>query len=143
MILIDSNILVFAHNRQSPHHLKANLLLKNAVRLEYDGCITHQNLLEFFSVITNPKRVEKQLEFTKAISLMEAYWNSSKIVKIYPTPNTLSKALQLSKKYGLAKAEIFDCYLAATMIENGVFEIYTENISHFAKYPEIKAVNPL
>lgn len=143
MILIDTNILVFAHNKQSPHHPKANQLLKNALKLEFVGCLTHQNLLEFFSVITNPKRVEKPLELSTAISVMEAYWESSKIVKICPTPKTFSKTLQFSKKHGLAKAEIFDCYLAATMFENGVLEIYTENVSHFAKYPEIKASNPL
>ena len=142
MILIDTNILVFAHNKKSPHYLKANQLLKDAVMLKFNGCVTHQNLLEFFSVITNPKRVEKPLEITKSISLVETYLNSTKITKIYPTKNTLSRTIQLSKKLELSKAEIFDCYIASTMLENNVLDIYTEDVTHFEKYPGIKVTSP-
>lgn len=74
---------------------------------------------------------------------MDTYLKSSKIITIFPAKNTLSKTIQFSKELGLTKAEIFDCYIVATMLENGVNDIYTENVSHFKKYPGIKATNPL
>lgn len=142
MILLDTNILVFAHNKKSPYYSHANQLVKDAFQLKFQACIAQQNLLEFFSVITDPRRVEKPLLPQIALQWTDAYLRSTKITKIYPSSETLSNTIALVKEQNLSKSKIFDCYLAATMQENGITTIYTNNTSHFQKYSEIKAVNP-
>lgn len=142
MILIDTNILVFAHNQDSPHNEKAIQLLKDALEFKIEACIAHQNLLEFFSVITSPKRIDKPLSTETALSWIKLYLESSNIKKVSPSQNTLESALALTKHHKLAKADIFDSYLAATMQENNIPEIYTNNISDFKKFHKIKAINP-
>lgn len=143
MILIDTNILVFTHNADSRYNKKATELIKSAIELKSDLCVAHQNLLEFFSVVTNPSHIETPVSPEKASSWIEIYLKSSSIKKICPSQKTLTNTIIQIKKSVISKAEIFDCYLVATMLENGVSTIYTDNISHFKKYPQIKAVNPL
>jgi len=50
------------------------------------------------------------------------------------------KAIELQAAY---KAPFWDALIAATMLENGVKTIFTENTADFRKIPFIKAVNPL
>ena len=142
MILFDSNILIFAHNLDSPHHLKAKQLMGDALNLNLKVCIAHQNVLEFFSVITNPKRIQNSLPLQKAFWVIENYLLCEEVRKIYPSSTTLSKTISIAKNLSLNQAEIFDCYLAQTMLDNQVFSIYTDNTSHFQHYETIKAINP-
>ena len=81
MILIDTNILIFAHNADSPHHKQAQQLMRDAMESKFESCISQQNLLEFFSIITNPKRVEKPFSSKEALSLLENYQFSNTIIK--------------------------------------------------------------
>jgi predicted nucleic acid-binding protein len=43
----------------------------------------------------------------------------------------------------LSGGGIFDCILAVTAKENGIKEIYTENLEDFKFYNFLKASNPL
>jgi predicted nucleic acid-binding protein len=142
MILFDSNILIFAHNVDSPKHPRAKQLIDTAFALDLKACIAHQNILEFFSVITSSKRVENSLSLKDTFHVIENYLLCEEITKIYPSTATLSKAIYMAKKLSLNQAEIFDCYLAQTMLDNNVFTIYTENTSDFRHYPGIKAIDP-
>src|SRR3990167_9329684 len=115
MILIDSNILVFAHNIASPQQEKAKEVLFAAVEGKFKAVLTAQNLLEFYSIITNPKRVENPLAQDKVLFITNEYINSGDFDFIYPKGITLKTLLDLSSKYQTRRAEIFDTYLVATM----------------------------
>lgn len=143
MTLIDTNILVYAHNADSPQSQRASELIKSALNQEFESCIAHQNLLEFFSVITSPKRVSNPLTPQEALLWIETYFNSISIRKIFPSQDTMLNTINEGKKLKLSKMEIFDCYLAMTMQENNVSTIYTDNTLHFKKYQDIKVINPL
>lgn len=142
MILLDTNILVYAHNSDSELNEVARRLMLDAVDGRFDACITPQNLLEFFNVITNPKRVERPLDSKIAQQIMLNYWHSKKIHKIYPSNLVFIRLAQLVKEMELSKTEIFDCYLYVTMEENNVFEIYTKDIHHFSKFKDLKVIDP-
>jgi predicted nucleic acid-binding protein len=51
-ILLDTNILVHAHNRASQFHRKAADIIKKALQGEIEAYITPQILYEFFAVVT-------------------------------------------------------------------------------------------
>ncbi|MBI5745989.1 MAG: PIN domain-containing protein [Nitrospirae bacterium] len=142
MILVDTNILVYAHNSDSELNEVARRLMLDAVDGRFDACITPQNLLEFFSVITNPKRVERPLDSKIAQQIMLNYWHSQKIHKIYPSNSIFIRLAQLVKEMKITKTEIFDCHLYVTMEENNVFEIYTKDIHHFTRFPDLKVIDP-
>jgi len=141
-ILLDTNILVHAYNRSSPHQQEAAKVVKKAMRGETQACLAPQVLYEFFAVATNAKRVEKPMTTQQAADLCIDLWECNEIEKINPSAIAPIEVFKLAKSQKLNKAEIFDCILAVTAKENQVEAIYTENTADFKDYTFIKALNP-
>ena len=142
-ILLDTNILVHAHNRASPYQKRAADVIRKAVQGEIESYIAPQILYEFFAVVTNPKRVERPLPSDEAVDICLDLWECRKIEKVNPTPMAPKKVFNLIKELKLSKGGIFDCLLAVTAKENDVETIYTENIDDFKAYSFLKPSNPL
>ena len=62
MILLDTNILVFAHNTDSPHYQASLNLLQDALSKQGAFCLAPQNLFFFLSpsVPSSPKANQSQ-----------------------------------------------------------------------------------
>lgn len=134
-ILFDTNILVYAHNLDSPYHLKAISLVKAVIEGALEVVLAQQNLLEFYSIITDPKRIGKPLPPGEASSLVKDYLNSPFKI-IFPDQETLNLSLSFDK---VSKGgEIFDTFLVATMLSNNVKSIVTVNTRDFTPFPGIK-----
>ncbi len=142
MLLLDTNVLVYAHDPISKHYRKALELREAALKGELDACISYQNIAELYSVLTNPVKLSKPYEPAAAVELCELYIWSKNLRKIMPTKQTYSEALRLVGRVGATSAKIFDCLLVATTLENGIKTIYTENTKDFEPFKSIKAVNP-
>jgi predicted nucleic acid-binding protein len=54
-ILLDTNIIVHAYNKSSPHQQEAANIIKKALQGKTEACLTPQVLYELFAVITNQK----------------------------------------------------------------------------------------
>lgn len=142
LILFDSNILVFAHNVASPFQKQAEKLISSVIDGRLSVVLAQQNLLEFYSIITNPKRVQMPIGLTDVHFLINEYLRSGIFNLIYPKETTLTGTFGLAEKHKIKGADIFDAYLATTMLDNDVGTIYTDNIKHFEMFDKIKAVNP-
>lgn len=134
-ILFDTNILVYAHNLDSPYHLKAISLVKAATEGVLEAVLAQQNLLEFYSIITDPKRVSKPLPPNEAAGLVKDYLNSPFEI-IFPHQESLKSAFFLDKDS--KGGEIFDTFLVATMLSNNVKSIVTVNTKDFKSFSGIK-----
>lgn len=140
--LLDTNVLVYAADTSSPFHTASRELRDRGKEGDVLLCVSPQVLLEFFAVITNPKRVTKPLAPKEAIEDVKNYVKAKKILKIYPTKDSLKMMMDLAEKHKVKKQEIFDIQLAATMLSNNVTKIYTYNTKHFSKFKEIKVLTP-
>lgn len=135
-MLVDSNILIYAINAASPKHNKAQSFLKeNLGSLE----ISHQNVLETIRVLTHQK-FSKPMNLNMALTAIYAIAKSCRIIS--PTQATYYLTLELISKYKLAGNRIFDAYLAATTLSNGIDTIATDNVKDFKKLTEITVLNP-
>ncbi|MFH0775095.1 MAG: PIN domain-containing protein [bacterium] len=142
--LIDSNILVYSYDINSPYHKKAKELMDRKVFLgKINACIAHQTLYEFYAVITDPKRVVSPLNPVKANEVIEAYQKAVNLRKIFPLSTTLKTTIDLLKKYSVSKQTIFDLVLIATMLDNGIKGIYTANEVHFKPFDFLEVINPI
>lgn len=135
-MLVDSNILVYAINRRSPKHTVAqNFLQNNIGNLE----VAHQNIFEALRVLTHPK-------FPSTMKIHDALKAIDNIIKacriVCPDEKTHSITLLLIKKNKLVSDQIFDAYLVATALSNGITTIATDNIRDFKKLKAIKIINP-
>jgi len=139
--LIDSNILVYAYNEDSPYYQKAKEIRDEGALGKLPCSLAPQNLYEFFSIITDSRKIGNHLSTNEALTEIEKYY-SSQIDIIYPKETTPLKVIELTKKYQIKRQEVHDIHLLATMLENDVLGIYTRNDVHFRKYEEIKVINP-
>ena len=142
-IILDTNILVHAHNKSSPKQENASNILRRILTKELEAVITPQILHEFYSVITNSKQVERPLQPREAFEICVDLLESREIERAIPSLMTSKTAFQLAKDLGLKGSQIFDCLLAVTANENGIETIYTENTKDFERYDFLIVENPL
>ena len=135
-MIIDSNILIYAINADSPKNRKAQEFLKqNLGSLE----IAHQNILETIRVLTHQK-FSKPMGSRSALTAIQAIAQSCRVIS--PTQATYYLWLELVKKYRLAGNRIFDAYLAATALSNGINILATDNVTDFKKFKGLEVINP-
>lgn len=135
--LIDTNILVYlfdegaAEKRDISHELIAGCF-----RSEERYSLSVQNLAEFSVVVTekvaNPMPSEDIRRFIHTLTSFQG-WNL-----VHYTERTVIHAHEIKEQHTL---HFWDALLAATMLENHIHAIYTED-AHFRKIPGITAMNP-
>jgi predicted nucleic acid-binding protein len=140
--LLDSNVIVYAADKASPYHKVSKSLRDKGVKGEVFLCVCPQVLIEFFAIVTDPKRVKKPISSSQAIKEVEKYFIAPNILKIFPNALSFKKLIELAKKYKVKKQEIFDLKLVATMLSNGINKIYTFNFQDFSKFREIQTLIP-
>lgn len=138
--LLDTNILVYANNKDSPFHKISQQLVEHALNDNIGAVLAVQNLVELYAIITDKKRVEHPLNCDTAKRLIEFYENH--IVIIHPTQHTVRTLAKLIGIYKPSAQSIFDCFLAATMLDNNIHKIYTADAKHFEPFDFIDVVNP-
>ncbi|MBS3167777.1 PIN domain-containing protein [Candidatus Woesearchaeota archaeon] len=138
-IFIDTNILLYAIDEiDQSKHQKAKKLIEESFRKRRNFTASIQVLGEFFNASTKKLKTSLSKEESKEFIdylIKHQNWEIKKQEK-----TTLMKAIDLSIKYN---NPFWDSLIAATMIENGLTKIYTENTKDFEKIKEIEAINPL
>jgi predicted nucleic acid-binding protein len=142
MILFDANLLVHAHAARSPLYEAANRLRDQVVHGALEACVSPQVLCEFFAVCTDERRFQPALSPRQAAKEIERYWSDDEFQKILPTTGTLPRLVELVTRHPLSQQRIVDALLVATMLENSVKTIYTQNVKDFESYPELRVVDP-
>jgi len=135
LFLIDTNVLVYAYETEnsSKKRIAAKLLEKCFLK-EVNLAVSAQNISEFIYVAIKKGKLSHD----------EARINAEDIVKfngfrkIAYSPQTILHAIDMAKEFNMP---FWDALLAATMKENHIYNIYTENIKDF-RMPWINAVNP-
>ena len=140
--LLDSNILVYANNVDSPFHKACKKLVEDAINGRFPAYIAHQNLLELYAVVTDKRRVEKPLTPECANSLIRFYLVAGSISILYPSSATFGVLGKLIADHTPLSHGIFDLVLVALMIENNIATIHTANTRHFSNFKGITAVSP-
>lgn len=139
-VLIDSNVLVYAHNVDASLHKKAVNLVREVLEGKVEGVLAQQNLIEFYSIITDRKRVAKPLSPVKANELVKKYFDSPLKI-IFPNHTSLKETLILCNGKNIRNGEIFDIYLVATMLTNDIKTIVTSNTKDFRSFPKLKVLD--
>ena len=98
--------------------------------------ISLQNLSEFF--VNSTKKVTRPLSKEKGAKIVKRIIEFDGFKKLEPTKGTLQKAIDICIKENIG---YWDALIAATMIENNIYHIYTENTKDF-EIEGITAVNP-
>ncbi|MBI2144148.1 PIN domain-containing protein [Candidatus Woesearchaeota archaeon] len=134
LALVDTNLLVYAYAENSPKRQRAAELLNDCFAGKIKLALSFQNLGEFCNV-----SLTRYLLSTKdAWERVEEFIGCGNFIKLSYGTTTFQKALEIVNS---SKIDFWDAVLAATMKENAIDIIYTED-SDFGKVEGIKAVNP-
>lgn len=133
--LIDSNILIYiADKRELLKHEKANRWIEKQKARLHKICILPQNFREFTS-ITLKKKIAESSEIDEWIEVFEKTFTLlDEQIEDIRIANSLCKDFNTG---------FWDSLIASAMKRHGITIIYTEDVKDFAKFPGIKAVNPL
>ena len=134
-ILIDTNVLVYGFENSDKFKQEKSMLVIEKSAVENNVFVSVQNMAELARVLTEKVKIKVPANITQTYLLKMG----NLFRRIFYDEFTIMNALDISEKY---KLHFFDALLVATMKENGIKTIITENDKDFEKIPFIKAVNP-
>ena len=135
VFLVDTNIIVYAYEKENSLRKKKSLeILEKCYKKEIVLAVSNQNLAEFSVVSLKKLKLDANIvkDIVKDISNFEGF------KKINYKRKTILSAIGILEEY---KMSFWDSLIAATMIENGILSIYTENSKDF-KITSLNVVNP-
>ena len=134
--LIDSNILVYAHDVDNKtKYSKAKSFVAHKY-ITKTAIVSAQNLAEFYRAIT--EKISKKVNKEMAKQAVRDCTNILQVVSY--DHKILLEAIDIAQIYDVP---FWDALIAATMQENQIDVIYTENGKDFKKIPWLKVINPL
>jgi predicted nucleic acid-binding protein len=140
--LLDANILAYAFNADAPQHVASRSLVESARDPNATLYVTSQILCEFYSVITNPRRVVVASSSAQAWKIISALLVLPGL-SVLPIPaQAVAGWMDLLKRRPVTGSDVFDLQIVATMLANGVHRIYTYNSGDFGVFPELTVVSP-
>ena len=141
MIVPDINLLVYAYNRDAPHHASANVWWKNLMEGVQPVGLTWVACLGFLRLMTNRKILAKPLEADEALSHIQSWVARPQVQILQPGPRHLQILASFSRHHLLSSALVTDAHLAALAIETQS-ELHS-NDADFERFPGLRWRNPL
>lgn len=114
--------------------------MKEVIGGDVQGTVAQQNLLEFLAVVTSPKRVQYSLPLQQALQKVAIYMATIPVIR--PHRQTVHTLSQLLGKYPALGQRVFNLYLVATALDNGVHGVCTLNVKHLKAIAELDVATP-
>lgn len=142
LALVDTNVFVHAFYSDRPEHPASVQLRDKAQAFDAGLCLSPQNLIELYAVITNPKRVSAPLQPAEALAEIDKLFALPGLA-LLPVPSDVAqRTTELLRRRPVPGAKAYDLQLIATMLGNGVRRIYTFNTKDFVPFAELEVLLP-
>jgi len=141
MIALDTNILIFARRKETPHHEEAKRLLRALAEGARTWALPWICVYEFLRVVTHPRVFSPPSDLTSVLEDLESLLQSPSLVMLGEGPRHASAMRQALLEGAAAGNLVHDAYIAALLLEHGVRELWTAD-RDFARFPGLKVRNP-
>lgn len=142
MIALDTNLLVYAHRDDSPHHVSALDLLGDLARGRRDWAIPWPCLHEFLAVVTHPRIYVPPTSADSAVAAVEALVATPRLRLLGEGQDHLRQLAALMASGQITGPRVHDARIAAICLSHGVSELWSAD-RDFSWFPALKVVNPL
>lgn len=142
MKAVDTNVLVYAHRRETEEHATAQRVLRDLSESSGPWAIPWPCVYEFFSVVTNP-RIWKDAASTPAEgwNQLEA-WFEAPTLRMLGEPEGFASVLQAFLRRSRVRGPVVhDARVAALCVAHGVETLLTRD-RDFSLFPELSIKNP-
>jgi len=137
LALIDSNLLSYVFDKSEPKKKRiCGDLVADCWKGKRKYAVSVQNLSEFYVVVTG--KIEKPIPKAVARRFIQLIISFQGWSVVNFDSNTVASAIDINLQYGI---HYWDALIAATMRENKMFSIYTED-GDFKNIPWLRVINP-
>jgi len=141
MILLDVNLLVYAHREDAERHAEYRAWLQDALSTPSGIAVSDLVLSGCLRIITHPRIFEKPTPLAVALDFVEDFRSRPEVKVLGPGPKHWEIFLSLCRK-GEAKGNLVpDAYHAALAIEWGCEWISSDR--GFSRFPGLRWRHPL
>lgn len=142
MIAVDTNVLVYAHRRESPHHSPAVRALQGLVESDRQWGIPWPCVHEFVAVVSHPKVYVDPTPSPEALAALRDLLASGSGLLIGETDRHLPRLGDLLTASGVQGPKVHDARVAAICLDHGVDELWSAD-RDFSFFPALRTRNPL
>ncbi len=142
MIAVDTNILVYAHRRDSDWHEPAADLIMELAEGVNQWAVPWPGIHEFFAIVTHPKIYGPPSTVKQATAQVDAWLESASLVLLGESSAHWTTLKDLVAKGKVRGPLVHDARIAALCMDHGVTELLTAD-RDFSRFPTLSARNPL
>lgn len=142
MIAVDTNILVYAHRKDSPWHEAARLRVAELAEGRGAWAIPCPCLHEFLGIVTHPRIFANPTPIELARSQVDAWLDSPGLVLLAETGGYWARLRALLETGRVSGPQVHDARIAALCLHHGIARLWTAD-RDFSRFPELPAANPL
>ncbi len=137
MIAVDTNVLVYAHRRDSPFHHQAWAVVSELAEGHRRWAIPWPCVHEFYSVVTHPRIYAPPSTIDEATSQLRAWMESASLLFVSETDGHLDRVMGLCERGDVRGPLVHDARVAAICLANGVEALITID-RDFSRFPELQ-----
>jgi len=134
-ILIDTNVLIYAIDRDSKYHMWASRFFTDS---SYTCLTTSKNISEFLCVLTRGEAPIMSTE--EALSATKVFLTHLKV--LYPDRSSLSLLFDLIREHKVSGLQVHDFGIASIALSNGFSRLATVNKVDFSKIEGLEVISP-
>lgn len=123
-------------------HASSRALLEAARDPSVTLYVTAQILCEFYSVVTNAKRVATPSSPAEALRTISALLALPGLRVLASPEHVVIDLMELLRRHPVSGGDVFDLQIVATMQAHNIHRIYTFNTGDFAVFPELAVITP-
>lgn len=141
MILPDINLLVYAYNRDAPHHARARQWWEQTLSEPRPVALPWAATLGFTRIMTSRVVLPRPIDVGTALQHVRGWLARPNVRVLEPGPRHVDLLESVLVESGASSRVLTDAHLAALAIENQA-ELHS-NDADFARFPGLRWKNPL
>lgn len=141
MLLIDVNVLVYAHRSDSPGHAEIRAWLEDVLNGDEAYGLSDIVLSGFLRIVTHPKVFAPPSSMPKALAFVDEVRSQPQCVLITPGERHWEIFTRLCSSAGVKGNLVPDAYLAALAIESGCEWVTTDR--DYSRFSGLRWRHPL
>ncbi len=139
-VLLDANLLLWAHHRQFPQHRSALQWVAGALSSTPTVGIPWPSVLAFMRLSTHPRALEKPLAVATALGVVNGWLERANVVTPVPTDRHAALFGAMATRGRATGNHSSDAHLAALAVEWGLTLVSADR--DFARYPDVRWHDP-
>jgi toxin-antitoxin system PIN domain toxin len=142
VIAVDTNVLVYAHRRDSEWHTSAERVVRSLAEGDGAWAIPWPCLHEFLAIATHPAIYDPPTPVEQAVDQVGAWLEAPGLVLLSERAGYWERLRKLLASGRASGPRVHDARVAALCLAHGVRELWTAD-RDFGRFPELETRNPL